>query len=64
MTKTKVEQNWGVRSLRLDAYHAYLDGRVSRAKELNKRADALEAQLRRAALHAEFVASLAQPVEA
>lgn len=38
-----------VTSLRLDAQLAYLDGRVKRAKELNKRADVKDAVER--ALH-------------
>ena len=35
--------------LRFDAYHAYFDGRVKRAKELNRKADALARELRKAA---------------
>lgn len=33
--------------LRYDAYHAYLDGRMKRAKELNREADRLDAALLR-----------------
>jgi hypothetical protein len=32
----------GVSGLRFDAYHAHLDGRTARAKELNSKADQIE----------------------
>lgn len=50
-----------VSSLRLDAQLAYLDGRVKRAKELNKRADVKAAVER--ALHDLGVAMIAQASE-
>ena len=38
-----------IEKLRSDAYYAYLDGRTARSRELNKRADKLAAQVRKAA---------------
>jgi len=37
-----------VEKLRNDAYRAYLDGKTKKAKELNKKADKLSAELRKA----------------